>query len=522
MRLVASRVVMVMCVQVLSSLAAFGGQPFAIEVVDAQTGRGVPLVELRTTNEIRCYSDSAGLVAFDEPGLMDRDVFFFVSSDGYEFPADGFGMRGQRLHTTPGGSAQLQLQRLNVAERLYRVTGQGIYRDSVLLGRAAPIEQPLLNARVMGQDSVFNVIYQGKLYWFWGDTSRESYPLGHFRMAGATSLLPAQGGLDPSVGVNLTYFTDDQGFSRPMAPFPQVEKGMYWLDGFIILPDDTGQERIIGHANCMASLGERLDHCLVIFNDVSQTFEQLKPLDDACELHLKGHPFVATIDGQHYFYIPSPYPLLRVRAQWSAVLDPSQYESFTCLAPGTRFEGEASQVQRDSQGNAVWDWKADTAWIDDTRQKQLIEAGKLRADEAWIDLRDAVTDQPITMHGGAVSWNEYRHKWIMIGLEVGGSSLLGEVWYSEADQPHGPWRCAVKVVTHRDYSFYNPKQHPYFAQDGGRIIYFEGTYSAMFSGSKVPTPRYDYNQIMYRLDLSDKRLRLKGDPPPPGGNHQVR
>ena len=42
--------------------------PFAIEVVDAATGRGVPLVELRTVNDIRYYTDSNGLAAFDEPG----------------------------------------------------------------------------------------------------------------------------------------------------------------------------------------------------------------------------------------------------------------------------------------------------------------------------------------------------------------------------------------------------------------------------------------------------------------------
>src|SRR5262249_10300175 len=54
---------------------------------------------------------------------------------------------------------------------------------------------------------------------------------------------------------------------------------------------------------------------------------------------------------------------------------------------------------------------------------------------------------------------------------------------------------------------YNPKQHPYFDQEGGRFIYFEGTYSHTFSGNEHPTPRYDYNQIMYRLDLADERLR---------------
>ena len=63
------------------------------------------------------------------------------------------------------------------------------------------------------------------------------------------------------------------------------------------------------------------------------------------------------------------------------------------------------------------------------------------------------------------------------------------------------------VVTHDRYSFYNPAHHPFFDQKGGRIIYFEGTYTAEFSGNDSPTPRYDYNQVMYRLDLGDPRLK---------------
>jgi hypothetical protein len=94
----------------------------------------------------------------------------------------------------------------------------------------------------------------------------------------------------------------------------------------------------------------------------------------------------------------------------------------------------------------------------------------------------------------------------MIGLETFGSSLLGEVWYAEAEIPEGPWSAAVKIVTHDKYSFYNPKQHPMFDQRGGQLIYFEGTYTHTFSGNPDQTPRYDYNQIMYMLDLSDQRL----------------
>ena len=36
---------------------------------------------------------------------------------------------------------------------------------------------------------------------------------------------------------------------------------------------------------------------------------------------------------------------------------------------------------------------------------------------------------------------------------------------------------------------------------GGRIIFFEGTYTTTFSGNPDPTPRYDYNQVMYQLDF---------------------
>ncbi|MEZ6059257.1 MAG: hypothetical protein R3C19_02735 [Planctomycetaceae bacterium] len=38
-----------------------------IRVIDESTGRGVPLVELKTVNDIRYVTDSAGVVAFDEP-----------------------------------------------------------------------------------------------------------------------------------------------------------------------------------------------------------------------------------------------------------------------------------------------------------------------------------------------------------------------------------------------------------------------------------------------------------------------
>src|SRR6185295_6739034 len=179
----------------LFALLLSADKPFEIQVLDDQSGRGVPLVELTTTAGVTYVTDSAGRIAFDEPGMMDQRVWFAVKSHGYEAPKDGFGIAGAAFDVKPGGKGTLEIKRLNIAQRLYRITGAGIYRDSVLLGREVPIRRPLLNAQVVGQDSVFSTAYNGKIYWFWGDTSRAAYPLGNFAVAGATSKLPADGGL---------------------------------------------------------------------------------------------------------------------------------------------------------------------------------------------------------------------------------------------------------------------------------------------------------------------------------------
>ena len=123
---------------------------------------------------------------------------------------------------------------------------------------------------------------------------------------------------------------------------------------------------------------------------------------------------------------------------------------------------------------------------------------------------DVESGREITPHNGTVYFNAYRQRWIGIfGQLYGESSAVGEIWYAEADTPVGPWAYARKIMTHNKYSFYNPKHHPLFDQDGGRTIYFEGTYTWTFSGSEErATPRYDYNQIMYRLNLGDPRLVL--------------
>jgi hypothetical protein len=486
---------------------------FAIEVIDAATGRGVPLVELKTTNDVRYYTDSNGLVAFDEPGLVGGKVFFEVSSPGYETPVDGFGSKGVALVAEPGKSAQLKLKRINVAERLYRITGQGIYADTVRLGRAAPTSRPVLNGRVMGQDSVQALPYRGKIYWFWGDTSRPDYPLGNFGTSGATSPMPGTGkdALDPSRGIDLTYFTDPKSaFSRPMVPLGKP--GLVWIDGLTVLKDAAGRERMLASFARLKSLGDVSERGLIAFDDATQTFVPVPRggIDLKANLWPRGHSLHVKFKGEEYVYFACPFPLIRVKADWDRATNLDAYEAFTCLKQGARYEkGKPARLDRDRSGKLLYAWKRGTDPIGPGEQEELIKSGQLKREEAWLQLRDIATKEPVLAHAGSVAWNAFRKRWVMIFTQsFAKASLLGEVWYAEADAPEGPWRFARKVATHPNYSFYNPCHHPFFDQTGGRLIYFEGTYTADFSGAAVKTPRYNYNQLMYRLDLADPRLKL--------------
>ncbi len=47
---------------------------FRVTVVDAKTGRGVPLAELTTTSTVTYVADSAGVVAFNDPRLPFRRI----------------------------------------------------------------------------------------------------------------------------------------------------------------------------------------------------------------------------------------------------------------------------------------------------------------------------------------------------------------------------------------------------------------------------------------------------------------
>lgn len=469
------------------------------------------MVELRTTSGACWYTDSSGLAAFFEPGLMDQKVWFAISAHGYEFPADGFGLHGVTLRTTPGRVEKLKIKRVNIAERLYRITGEGIYRDTVLLDRKPAIRRPLINAGVTGQDGILTALYRGKLYWFYGDTARLSYGLGNFAMTGATSLEP--GALDPSIGFDLTYFTNRDGFVRPMAPVPG--EGVVWLSGLVVLGDHAGNEQMLAWFQRRRGLGAVLENGFVAYDNEKEVFGKLRAEALDPPLFPTGYPFVITNeDSTEYVYFTAPYPSIRVRAAPDAYLDLSQYEGYTCLRPGTRYSGkDKTELERDAHGSLVWRWKRGTSPLDARQQQALIDAGLMERRESPFRLEDAATGKPILLNSCSCFWNTYRKCYIMIASEVLGDTVLGEVWYSEGPRPEGPWTRARKIITHANkpgdaHDFYNPTQHPFFDQEGGRIIYLEGSYVNTFSGNPHPTPYYEYNQIMYRLDLSDPRLSL--------------
>ena len=479
---------------------------FKIKVIDQDTGRGIPLVQLTTITGVDYYTDNAGNVAFYEPELMNKEVYFIFDSPGYTMDKDGFMNEYARsLKVTPGGAAELIMKRENIAQRLYRYTGTGIYHDTVLLGETPPVKQPLMNANVCGQDSAHITPYKGKLFWLWGDTTHPRHPLAaNFKTSCGTSLLPSQGGLDPEIGVDITYFQKGD-FVKPMVPIP--DPGMYWLGSLLTVKDKEGRECLLAHCSRIKPPMETVGRSLVRFNDEKEEFEQVcqYPLDDIIDPN--GHPFLVSEQGEPYFYFFGD-GVCRTRPEYEAVVDHEKYESFTCLKQGMRFNGTKEQLDRRGDGSLTYSWKRGASALGHNKQRELGLKGFLKPEEFWFGLADMATGKEIGFHGGAISWNEYRKRWVMILNEIFGTSVLGEIWYAEGDTPLGPWMYAQKIVTHKKYSFYNVVQHPYFAGKDGKIIFFEGTYTRMFSGNDVSTPRYEYNQIMYKLDLEDERIIL--------------
>lgn len=226
-----------------------------------------------------------------------------------------------------------------------------------------------------------------------------------------------------------------------------------------------------------------------------------------------GHTIYVKEHGRRYAFYGKN---VRVRADFSSVKDPLQYECFTCLTP------DGKRASRGPGGSLLWTWVKRGRAVSYENIDELVRAGIIRADESPYRLRDVHTGQFVSASQCAVAWNPHLKLWVNIVQQRFGDSFAGEIWLSTANSPVGPWGHCVKVATHHmdqdtyksnSNDFYNPVQHHELMQEGGRVVYFSGTFTNTFSGNPWPTPYYDYNNIMYRLDLDDPRLGLPQPPP---------
>ena len=96
-----------------AATASWSAAPFWVRVVDAETGRGVPLVQLSTPRDaIRFWTDSNGVAAIDDATLDGHDITFKITSHGYEFEERIFNDPAKKLRVQPGAPhAELKMRR---------------------------------------------------------------------------------------------------------------------------------------------------------------------------------------------------------------------------------------------------------------------------------------------------------------------------------------------------------------------------------------------------------------------------
>lgn len=430
-----------------------GREAFEILVVDSSVNWPVPLVELTTVHQVRFVTDNMGRVAFDLPELMDRSVWLSVEGHGYEVEADGFGYRGVRVRPVAGGKALVLVRRKNLAKRLGRITGPGLFAESAKLGYRVPPENPI---EPVGRDSVQNAVYGGKLYWFWGDTALSSYPLGIFNVTGAWTKLEPLATFRPPLSVYYNFFTNSVGELKPVARMPG--EGPTWISAVTVLSDYAGRERLCATYWKIRPPLEPYQAGLCVWDEDADEFKPIRVLWTQKEPGEKP-PMVP--DGHSVVYID--------RAGYKWVLFGNPFPSLKCPAS---FEA----------------WQNPEKWQHVKQPKTVISPD----------------GHVVVPQSGSIAYHPYIRKWVAIFTEkLGKPSGFGEVWYAEAPTPFGPWERLIKVLTHKNYTFYNPRIHSEWLRKDSPYLVFEGTYSMQFAERPIPTPRYDYNQILYVLDVRD-------------------
>lgn len=455
---------------------------FGIHVIDEASGRGVPMVTLETVNRIRFVTDSAGWVAFDEPGLLGRRVFFSIRSPGYAFSSASDGGNGVALDTKQGSTVEIKLMRLSVAERLYRVTGQGIYRDTIRLGREAPLPRPNINGEPVLHGALQVTSLEGGFLWIWHDVAGHR-GMDSFQEVAALSGAPGVGGLDPSLGIHLDY----------LAGGPLVktdEPGSVRLEGLLTVEDREGRAHVLAHYSRFGRDGSRMEHGMAEFNDREQVFEPVVQLGDEFSWQCpRGQAVRMEVGGREYIGFASPFCTTRVPADYEDVLNPAKYEAMAWSAD-----------------DAAVRWQTASGPISQADEARLVADGVLPAGKARFQVSGREKPGLLMLGSGTVRWNAFCKKWVMIAAEAsGGAASAGRIWYGEAESPDGPWNAMKCVVEEPGMSLADPVHHGLFDQEEGRLVYFDCSVSSL-AGGGAAMPRYEQNRTMYRLNLADPRF----------------
>lgn len=460
--------------------------PFLLRVVDDENDWPVPLVKLTTTNHLQWVTDNAGLIAIDDPSLQGQDLFLELDGDGYELPPDGFGFRGVRVTPQPGLSVTVRVDRRIVAKRLGRLTGSGLfcYQQKALLAGDS-VSGSLLppgwedESGIVGCDSIQTASHLGRQYWFWGDSAVARYPLGIFDASGAVTAIQPLSQMQPPLFVPFEYFRSEDGWPRAVAAMrgdgasndeasvdgPRGD-GPTWLTGVASIASSQSVQHPAA-AELVASyqkISPPLDVVsvgLCRWDPLTEQFQHWKtvwektPQQPDPPLYPEGHAVPWTDEsGQAWLLFGDPFPTLRCRADWEHWQSPDQWQQLSPPPHAVTPDGQA-----------------------------------------------------IVPHRGSIAWSGYRKRWVAIFTQhFGDPSPFGEIWFAEAESPFGPWQGAVKVLSHQRHTFYNPRIRWEMTAVDSPILLFEGTYTTQFSNGAVATPRYEYNQLLYRLDLDDDRL----------------
>jgi hypothetical protein len=440
-----------------SCLAEEPARACKILVVDAENEWPVPLIELRTTHHLRFVTDNAGVIAMDAPELLGRETWFGVHGHGYTVPADGFGYRGVRLTPKPGETLTVKVQRDNIAKRIGRLTGSGLFAESQKLGEM----RDWVDGPIVGSDSVQLATYRDRLMWAWGDTTLYKYPLGIFNASGATTPLQPLKSFTPPLTMPYSYFHGPDGGARGVANVPGP--GPTWLSAYFTVKDEKGQERFCATYSKITPPLTTYEVGLCMWDDDHEEFRPTKVLwkKDSGEPQPKhfpdGHPARWTdADGKRWLLFGNPLPKLRCPDSLAGWQNPKRWEP---LSPP----------------------------------------------ETLSSVSDS---KPIKLHSGSIAWNAHRQRWVTVFMQhFGKASPFGELWYAEANDPLGEWGSCVQILTHDNYTFYNPRIQTEITPADADFLLFEATYTQEFANKPMPTPRYDYNQMLYRLNLNDPRLK---------------